>query len=134
MAACTWYSPTCPQPQGLGDQGHPLGDQTPGPRACGPARPSGTSSPSARGAGRAPGVGEQHEGEQAGHLGVLGQRGVHGPGQADGLAGQVGPGQVGTAAGGVALVEEEVQDVQHRPQALGAHPRATAARTARPTP
>jgi len=40
--------------------------------------------------------------------------------QADGLAGQVGAGQFGAAAAGVALVEQQVQDVLHQAQAFGA--------------
>jgi len=40
-------------------------------------------------------------------------------GQPDGLAGQVGAGQAGAAAGGVALVEQQVQDMQHQSQPFG---------------
>ena len=52
--------------------------------------------------------------------GSSGSAGVHAAGEADGLAGEVGAGEVGAAAGGVALVEEQVEDVEHRAQALGA--------------
>ena len=50
------------------------------------------------GARGAPRVGEQHEREQAGDLGIVGQRGVHAPGQPDRLAGEVGARRVGAAA------------------------------------
>ena len=49
------------------------------------------------GAGGPPGVGEQHEREQTGHLGIVGQRRVHAAGEADGLARQVGAGEVRAA-------------------------------------
>ena len=109
--------PHPPPAQRLGDEGHALGDEPPVPE-----RPvllgQGHQLAVGAGAARTPGVGQHHEGEQAGDLGVLGQGRPHRPGQPDGLAGQVGPSQVGTAAAGVALVEQQVEDVQHRPQPL----------------
>ena len=55
--------------------------------------------------------------------GSSGRPAVHAAGQSDRLAGEVGAGQIGAAARGVALVEEQVEDVQHRSQPLGAHRR-----------
>ncbi len=57
------------------------------------------------GPGGAPGVVEQHEGEQSPHLGVV-DRGGELPGEPDGLGGEV-------DVAGVALVEDQVEDAQH---------------------
>ncbi len=57
-----------------------------------------------RGPGGTPGVVEQHEGEQPGHLGVV-DRGRELPGEPDGLGGEV-------DVAGVALVEDQVEDTQ----------------------
>ncbi len=67
-------------------------------------------------AGGPTGVGQQHEGQEAGELGVLGQGGVQDPGEADGFAGEVGAGHVGPAVAGVALVEQQVEDMEHQAQ------------------
>ncbi len=108
-----------PPPQRLGDQAYPLDDQTPVPQ--GPVLlGQGDQLAVGTAASGAPGVGEQHESEQAGDLGILRCGRVDAPGQADGLAGQVGAGQVGAAAAGVALVEEQVEHVQHQPKAFRA--------------
>ena len=107
-----------PPAQGLGDEGHALGDESPVPEGAVLLGQRDELAVGA-GAGGAPGVGQQHEREQAGDLGVVGQRRVHRPGQADGLAGEVGAGEVGTAAGGVALVEQQVEHVEHGSQPLG---------------
>ena len=70
------------------DERHPLADEFPVPlRAVLLGQRNELAA--GAGAGRAPGVGEQHQGEQAGHLGVVGQGGVHAPGQAHGLAREV---------------------------------------------
>ncbi|OIJ90076.1 hypothetical protein BIV25_32790 [Streptomyces sp. MUSC 14] len=66
----------------------------------------------------AAGVSEQHQREQPGHLAVLGQLRVHRPGQPDRLAGEVGADQLGARGSGVALVEDQVEHVQHDPQPL----------------
>ena len=83
----------------------------------GPARPAGPGCRRA-GAGRAPRVGQQHQRQQPGDLAVVGQQPVQLAGQPDRLGGQLGPLQVGPGAGGVALVEDQVEDVEHDPQAL----------------
>ncbi len=106
-------------PQRPGDQAYPLDDERPVPQGAvllgeGDQPAVGTA------ASRAPGVGEQHEREEAGDLGILGQAGPDAPGQPDGLARQVGAGQVRAAAAGVALVEQQVEDVQHQPEAFRA--------------
>ena len=83
---------------------------------------------------RAPGVGEQHQREQPGGLRVVGQQPAQQAGQPDSLAGQVGALQVLAGRGRVSLVEHQVQDLLHRPQARlavagpGAVNRAPAAR------
>ena len=58
-----------------------------------------------RGPGRAPGVVEQHQGQQPRHLGVV-DRGAELPGESDGLDGEV-------DVAGVALVEDQVEDAEH---------------------
>ncbi len=52
------------------------------------------------GAGRPAGVGQQHQGQQAGDLAVVWQQVADDPRQPDRLAGQVGALQVGPGAGG----------------------------------
>ncbi|CAM5255657.1 hypothetical protein STANM309S_01499 [Streptomyces tanashiensis] len=59
-------------------------------------------------AGRAAGVREQHQREQARRLGVVGGEPVQHPGEPDRLRGQLGRGQHVAGAGRVALVEDEV--------------------------
>ncbi len=66
-------------PQRLGDQAYPLDDPLPVPQGAvllgeGDQLAVGTA------ASGAPGVGKQHEGEQAGDLGILRCGGVHAPG------------------------------------------------------
>ena len=68
--------------QGRGGKGQTLGDEAGGPQVA-VLLGEGHQLAVDAGAGRSPGVGEQHEGEQAGHLGVVGQGVVHAPGQAD---------------------------------------------------
>jgi hypothetical protein len=64
------------------------------------------------GACRAAGVGEQHQRQQPGHLGVAGQQPVQDAGQPDRLDGQVRADQPGARGGGIALGEDQVQRVQ----------------------
>ena len=78
-----------------------------------------TSSPSGVGAGRAAGVDQQQQGQQAAHLGFGGQQPVQDPGQPDGFVGEVGPQQLLARAGGVAFGEDQVEDAQHPRQAAG---------------
>jgi hypothetical protein len=78
----------------------------------------------------AAGVGEEHEGEQAGDLAVVGEAAVEIAGQADGLAGEVAALQGGAAAA-VALAEAEVEDVEDGGEAGGASRRGWAGETGR---
>ena len=57
-------------------------------------------------AGLAPGVGEQQQPEQAGHLRLLGKQVVQDPGEPDGLAGQVGADGVALGGGEVTVATE----------------------------
>jgi hypothetical protein len=66
-----------------------------------------------RGAGRAPGLRQQHEREQPGHLGLIGHQPGQQPAEPDGLGAQAGPGQLVTGAGRVALAEDQVEHGQH---------------------
>ena len=70
-----------------------------------------------RGAGRTSGIGQQHERQQPRDLAVVGQQAVEVAAKPDRLGRQVGALQVGTGARRVALVEDQVQDVQDDPQA-----------------
>jgi hypothetical protein len=106
----------------VGDEGQSFGDIRPVPagavllgeddqRSVGP------------GAGRAAGVGEQHQRQQRGDLAVIREHIPQGAGEPDRLGGEVGA--------LVALVEDQVQDVQHRAKPLrrfrgGRHPQPRA--------
>ena len=68
----------------------------------------------------APRVGQEHEHDQPGGLAVGGDEAVEPAGQAQGLARQVGAMDVGARAGGVAFVEDQVEDVHDRAEARGA--------------
>ncbi len=72
-----------------------------------------------RRAGRPPRGGQQHQGEQAVDLGLVGQQIGQEPAQADRLDHEVLPPQLGPGRGGVALVEDEVDDRQDRTEAVG---------------
>ena len=75
---------------------------------------------------RQAGLGEQHQGEQAGYLAIAGQQTVQEPGEADRLAGEITAGELGSGSRRVALVEDEVQHLQHRRAAVRRAPRAAA--------
>jgi hypothetical protein len=66
--------------------------------------------PRARGAAC---VGEQHQGEQAGYLSLVRGQAVQPAGEPDRLVGQGGHGDRVAVTGGVALAEDQVEDVQH---------------------
>ena len=67
----------------------------------------------------ASGVVQQHEGQEPVDLGLVRHEAAQHPGQADGLGAQVSPDELVAGRGPVPLVEDEVQDVEHRIQALG---------------
>ncbi len=67
-----------------------------------------------RGAGRAPGLRQQHQREQPGHLGLVRHQPGQQPAEPDRLGAQVGPDQLVTGAGRVSLVEDQVHHGQHR--------------------
>ncbi len=69
-----------------------------------------------QGAGRAPGIREQHERQETRHLAVVGQQPSDGADQPDRLAGELAALEVGAGGGGVALVEDQVQDLQNHPK------------------
>ncbi|RAO53578.1 hypothetical protein ONO86_01495 [Micromonospora noduli] len=69
---------------------------------------------------RSAGVGEQHQRQQSGDLGVLGHQPAHQPGQPDRLGGQVGAQQPGPGGAGVPLREDQVEHVQHGGEPVGA--------------
>ena len=76
----------------------------------------------ARGAGArgAAGIGEEHKREQAGDFGVIREQSVGGAGKADSLCREVEALQLRAGARGVALVEDEIEDMEHRAESLGA--------------
>ena len=71
------------------------------------------------GPGGAAGIGQEHQGEQTGHLTVRRQQRVHGPHQPDGLVGEIGALEGRADAAAVSLTEDEIEHVQHRGQPLG---------------
>jgi hypothetical protein len=110
--------PGAAQPQAGPDEILAFGDHGPVPlaavlvgeqdqRAAGP------------GAGRAAGLGQEQQGQQAAGLGLAGHQPGQQPGEADGLAAQIGADEVIAGRGGVALVEDEVDDRQHERQPAG---------------
>ncbi len=64
-------------------------------------------------AGRAPGLGQQLQPEQAGHLRFLGKQLAQDAGEPDRLAGELGADRVAVAGGQITLVEDEEQHGQH---------------------
>ena len=77
--------------------------------------------------GRAAGLGEQHQREQPGHLGLVGQQGAQDPRQPDRLGGELVADRRGVGRGReVALVEDQVEHGEHavHPRSAGRRPRA----------
>ena len=68
---------------------------------------------------RAPRVGEQHEREEPGHLAVVGEQAADFAGEADGFTREIRTLQIGARRRGVALVEDQVQHLQHDAQPVG---------------
>lgn len=101
----------------VGHQAHPLGHELAIPAAANLVG-EGNEMALVIGPGLTAGIGEDHEGQQRSHLLLLGEGGVDLADQADGFAGEVGAGQGGSTAGGVALVEQQVQGVQDQWEAL----------------
>ena len=62
---------------------------------------------------------EQHQGEQAEHLGLVGHQRRQQLAQAQRLRAQLSPHQVLAGGGGVALVEDQVDDREHGVEAVG---------------
>ena len=131
MAACSWYSPTAPCRHRAVEQGRSLGDQRRGPTARGPARPAGSSSPAASvRAGRRASVSSMSASRPATSPSSGSSR-VHDPRQPDRLVRELGAVHVAAAAARVALVEDQVEHVQHRRAAWPAARPASASGTAR---
>ena len=95
-----------------------LGDprRVPAPAVLLGQRDHGPVGPQARGTA---GVREEHQGEQPFHLGVARHEGREEPAEAQRLRAEVGPREVGTRGGRVALGEDDVDDRQDAGQALG---------------
>ena len=79
------------------------------------------------GAGRPPCVGQQHQRQEAVRLGLVGHELDQQPAEPDGLVAQLATDEGVTGGGGVALVEDEVDHGEHRPQpgrqlGVGRHP------------
>ena len=79
---------------------------------------SGTRPPSGRVRAGPACVGEQHQREQPGDLAVVGQLPSHLADDADGLVGELDPKRVRAAGRDVALVEHQVQHLQHGAEPL----------------
>ena len=69
--------------------------------------------------GRAAGVMQQHQGEQALGLRLVGQQLHQQPAEADRLAAEIGAHQAVAFGAGIAFVEHQVDDAEHRLQPLG---------------
>ena len=67
----------------------------------------------------ASGVVEEHEGQQSGRLGLIGEQRHHGPCQPDRLGAQLAPDERITRGGRIPLVEDEIQHAQDTVQPLG---------------
>ena len=105
--------------QGGGDQGDALADRGGVPQAT-VLLGHGNGLPVGRGPRRAAGVGEQHQGEQPGGLGVGRQQAVQQPGQPDRLGAQVRSQQPGSGCRRVAFGEDQVERVPDCRQVPGA--------------
>ena len=77
-------------------------------------------------ASRPAGVGQEHQREQTGDFAVVGQEAPQLARQPDRLRAQLDPLERRTRARGVALVEDQVQDVEHGAEPVVAVPRAGA--------
>lgn len=75
--------------------------------------------PSRGGAAGGPGVVQEHEGQEPEDLGFPGEMAPDDPRQPDGVGAEILPHQGFTLGGRVSLVEDEVEDLQHRIQPLG---------------
>ncbi len=96
----------------LGDQRHALGDRLPVPER--PILLRERDQLAARaGPRRPPGVGEEDQREQAADLAVAGQQAAQQARQPQRLAGELAALQLGSAARGIPLVEDQVEDLQH---------------------
>jgi hypothetical protein len=95
---------------GLGEERRALGDALTVPLSAVLFREGDRPAVGCR-AGRAAGIGEQHEGQQACRLGVVRDRPVQEAAQADRLLGKVDAVERGTGRGSIALVEQKVEDV-----------------------
>ena len=119
MAAWRRYGPATPWSRA------PLTSSIPSPisprsqrlRSCSAI---GTSSPCVAAPRGAPRIGEEHQREQPGDLGIVGQEAVHHPAEPDRLGGKVGALQARPGGAHVALVEDEVEDAEDDREPLGA--------------
>ena len=119
MAACSWYGPSGLLASDAVTRAIPsaMAGRSQRVRSC---SASGTSAPSGPVRDGTSCVDEQHEREQAGDLAVVGDEAEEVAGQADGLRGEVGSHEVGPGHRGVALVEQQVQHLQHDAEPVGA--------------
>jgi hypothetical protein len=106
-----------PGAEGAGEQGLPFG-YAGGVPAAAVLLVERHDHPVGTGAGIAAGVGEQHQAEQSGGLGVVGQESVQESGQPDRLGGEVDVVEGRPGACRVALVEQQVQHVTDHAEPL----------------
>src|SRR6266852_5397247 len=118
MAACIWYGPTGAVPRVPGEERHPFLDVVTVPQVTSLFSERDDVAVRVR-AGGSPSIGQKHQGEQTGGFALCRHQLVEQARQADGLGGQVGSIQPGARARQVALVEDQVEDVKHDPQAVG---------------
>ena len=83
---------------------------------------------------RPPRIDQEHQGEEAGDLGVVGQLRVDHRREPDRLVRQVDPLELASAAAGVPLVEDQVEDVEHGPHRRRLARRGRGVGTRRRTP
>ena len=76
-------------------------------------------------AGRTAGVGQQQQGDETDHLGLVGQEVGEDPGEADSLVAELGPDRAGAGRGSMALGENQIDHPKDARQALrqGIRPR-----------
>ena len=117
IAACNWYGPSFVPRQRVEDQRAARGDVRAVPTHAVLVGERDERTVGA-GAGAAARVGEQHQREQPGHLAVVGERALDLAHQADRLAREIGTLELVARGRGVPLVEDEVEDMQHRAQPL----------------